>query len=85
MTNIQIRQFKNQIITFMNGIPLEVEVKRLVIREILDELTIATEAEIQNELKTLKEAKDGTGMATDKHVGVGEQPVNGNTSECDKP
>ena len=85
MTNIGIRQFKNQIITFMNGIPLEVEVKRLVIREILDELTIATETEIQNELKTLKEAKDGTGMATNNNADVAEHTVNGNTSERDKP
>ena len=85
MNNLGIRQVKNQIINFLNGVPLEVEVKRLILREVYEDFKIAADDLVLKESaeaqKQIKEAKDGTGMATTTDSGVAEQAEYGNTAE----
>lgn len=70
--NLGLRQAKKQIVDFLNGLPFDLEVKRLLVREIYDETQAAAEMAIAQELQALKEAKDGTGMATANNATVEE-------------
>ena len=81
MTNLGLRQAKKQIVDFLNGLPFSLEVKRLLVREIYDETQAAAEMAIAQELKSLKEAQDGTGMATSNNSGLEEQPGHDHSAE----
>lgn len=50
MSNLEIREFSQAIINFTNGSPIPVEVKRLVLSDILHQLESATNAVLQSEI-----------------------------------
>lgn len=50
MNNLEIREFSQAIINFVNGSPLPVEVKRLVMADIMHQLDSAANAILQNEI-----------------------------------
>lgn len=63
--NIGIRQAKKQIVSFINGLPFEIEVKRLLIKDIYEDIreeadrVILKEAEaLQKELKEKEDDKE---------------------------
>lgn len=53
--DLRIREFKNNLINYMNEEPLPLEVKRLVFNDILNELTKAVDANIKAYLMAEKE------------------------------
>lgn len=50
MNNLEIREFSQAIINFVNGSPLPLEVKRLVMADIMHQLDSAANAILQNEI-----------------------------------
>lgn len=50
MTDLEIREFKNTIINYINEIPLSIELKRLIINEIALEVKIKAEEVILEQL-----------------------------------
>lgn len=50
MNNLEIREFSQAIINFVNGSQLPVEVKRLVMADIMHQLDSAANAILQNEI-----------------------------------
>lgn len=54
MTNLEILEFKQTIISYTNQIQLPVEVKRMVFKEILDDLQTLSNQEIRRELEERK-------------------------------
>lgn len=69
--NLAIRAFRNKLINSINEENLPIEVKRLVVREILDQINETSENEIQFEIKKLEENKEekenGSTESTPKH------------------
>lgn len=61
MENLNLRTAKRQIITFLNGLPYSIEVKRLLVKDIYDEVRDAADDAIDKEnyesKKALEEAK----------------------------
>lgn len=53
--DLRIREFKNNLINYMNEEPLPLEVKRLVLSDILNETTKAVDANIKAYLMAEKE------------------------------
>lgn len=62
MGNLEIREFSQAIIYFVNGSPLPVEVKRLALSDILHQIDSATNSILRNEIaerdKRVKEEQD---------------------------
>ena len=58
MGDYEIREFKNNIINYMNSVPIPLEVKRLVLSDILNETTKAADENIKAYLKAEKEKPD---------------------------
>lgn len=69
MNNLEIREFSQAIINFVNGSPLPVEVKRLVMADIMHQLDSAANAILQNEIaeRDIKE-KEGQDNGTEEAV-----------------
>lgn len=69
--NLAIRAFRNKLINSINEENLPIEVKRLVVKEILDQINETAENEIQFEIKKLEENKEekenGSTESTPKH------------------
>ena len=66
MNNLGIRQAKNQMINFLNGLPFDIEVKRLLLKDLYDEVkdeadrqVLKENQEAQKALAEAKEKKDG--------------------------
>ena len=63
MNNLGIRQAKQQITDFLNGLPFDIEVKRLLIRDIYSDIKDEADKVVLKELaeaqKALKEKEDG--------------------------
>lgn len=57
MTNLEILEFKQTIISYTNQIQLPVEVKRMVFKEILDDLHTLSNQEVRRELEERKLAE----------------------------
>lgn len=51
MNNLEIREFSQAIINFINGSPLPVEIKRLALAEIMHQLDAAAKTIIQSEIE----------------------------------
>lgn len=51
MDNLNIREFSQSIINFINQSPLLIEIKRLCINEIAAQLQTAAEAQLRDELR----------------------------------
>ena len=88
MTNLGIRTARKQICDFLNGLPFEIEVKRLILKDIYDEYVEASNKAVEIEIASIqkaKEAQDGTGMATSNNSGLEEQPGHDHTAECKQP
>ena len=84
MTNLGIRTARKQICDFLNGLPFEIEVKRLILKDIYDEYVEASNKAVELEVDSLKKAKEesnGTGMATSNNSGLEEQPGHDHTAE----
>lgn len=62
MINLQIRQFREDIISATNASHLPVEVKRLVFVEVMKQLHEAADSVIQNELVQAKEESKKEGV-----------------------
>lgn len=62
MSNLGLRQAKEQIIQFLNGLPFDIEVKRLLLKDLYEEVRCEADRVIAREhesaQKALKEAKD---------------------------
>lgn len=62
MNNIALRQAKQQIIDFLNGLPFEIEVKRLLVKDIYEDIKAEADKVVLKELaeaqQALKEKKD---------------------------
>ena len=56
--DLRIREFKNKLINIMNDEPLPLEVKRLVLSDILNETTKAVDNNIKAYLMAEKEKTD---------------------------
>lgn len=54
MDDLTIREFKNKMIHLMNSTPIPLEVKRLVLSEILTETTQLVNSDINNMIENLK-------------------------------
>lgn len=63
MNNLGIRQAKQQIADFLNGLPFDIEVKRLLIKDIYSDIRDEADKVVLKELseaqKALKEKEDG--------------------------
>lgn len=74
MNNLGLRQAKKQIVDFINGLPYDIEVKRLLIQDIYVDACAEADRIISQEAleaqKKIKEAEDGAGMATTNNAGV---------------
>lgn len=57
MDDLKIREFKNNIIAYMNSTELPLEVKRLVLSEILHETTMLVNNDITKLINNLKKKK----------------------------
>ena len=57
MINLQIREFSQTIINFVNQSPLSIEIKRLCINDIAAQLQSAAEMQIQRELQARNQAE----------------------------
>lgn len=59
MNSLEIRETKMKLIDMVNGIPLPLEVKRLILQDVISELNATTEREINLllEERTAAEAK----------------------------
>ena len=57
MNDLEIRQFKNAIIDFMNKTMIPTEVKRLVLSEILTETTRLVDNDIRAQVQSMNEKK----------------------------
>lgn len=73
MNNLEIREFSQAIINFVNGSPLPVEVKRLVMADIMHQLDSAANAILQNEIAerdrvVAKEEKEAQENGTEEAV-----------------
>jgi hypothetical protein len=60
MDDLKIREFKNNIINYMNHTDLPLEVKRLVLSEILHETTQIVNNDITALINNLKKEKEET-------------------------
>lgn len=73
MNNLEIREFSQAIINFVNGSQLPVEVKRLVMADIMHQLDSAANAILQNEIAerdrvVAKEEKEAQENGTEEAV-----------------
>ena len=72
MSNLEIREFSQAIINFVNSSALPVEVKRLALADILHQLDSAANTILQNEIserdKLIKEEKEGQDNGTEQTV-----------------
>lgn len=62
MSSLAIRETRENIINYLNKLPLPMEAKRLVVKEILGQLESASEQEIIMEIK----ARDATKKANEE-------------------
>ena len=62
MNNLGLRQAKQQIIGFINGLPFDIEVKRLLMKDIYDEVKDESDRTVLKEMaeatKALKEKEN---------------------------
>ena len=58
MNDLEIRAFKNGLVAYMNKYPIALEVKRLVLSEVLHETTTMVDEDIRTAIKQLKEKED---------------------------
>ena len=58
MDDLKIRDFKNSIIAYMNSVELPLEVKRLVLSEILHETTMLVNNDITKLVNDLKKEQE---------------------------
>lgn len=58
--DLRIRSFKNKIINIMNDEPLQVEIKRLVLGEILAETTKLADDEVRAQIAAYKQEQEKT-------------------------
>lgn len=73
MNNLEIREFSQAIINFVNGSTLPLEVKRLVMADIMHQLDSAANAILQNEIAerdqvVAKEEKEAQENGTEEAV-----------------
>lgn len=73
MQNLGLRQAKQQIVSFINGLPFEIEVKRLLVKDIYedikeesDRVVLKEAAEVEKALKE-KEKEDGGKDKSEDH------------------
>jgi hypothetical protein len=63
MNNLGLRQAKQQIGDFINGLPFDIEVKRLLVKDIYEDIRAEADKVVIKELseaqKALKESEDG--------------------------
>jgi len=65
MNNFGIRKAKQQIINFINGLPFDIEVKRLLVKDIYDDIkdeadrTVLKEVSAAEQALKEKETEDG--------------------------
>lgn len=59
MSNIEIREFQQSIVNFVNQSPLEIEVKRIVVEGIATQLKIESDKQISMELHTKNKESKG--------------------------
>ena len=57
MDDLRIRSFKNQIIDILNKEPICLEIKRLVLSDILAETKLAADADIKAQIALIQEEK----------------------------
>lgn len=73
MDNLAIREFQQTIIGVTNSSPLPIEIKRLVFKEVMQQIETAAEEKIQKEFAEMQAAK----AAEEKTEG--EEPEEGET------
>ena len=78
MNNLGLRQARKQILDFLNGLPFDIEVKRLLLKdiygdicEIADKVILKESAEAQESINKAKEENNVTGMATSGNSDLG--------------
>ena len=57
MDDLRIRSFKNEIVDLINKEPVCLEIKRLVLSDILNEVTNGANADIKTQLSIIQEEK----------------------------
>lgn len=58
MNSLQIREFSQSIINFINENPLPLEIKRLAVKDIYQQISEASEKQIYQELEEKKKEKE---------------------------
>ena len=76
MDNLAIREFQQTIIGITNSSPLPIEIKRLVFKEVMQQIEAAAEEKIQKEFAEVQAAK-----AAAEKKGEGDEPEEGETPE----
>lgn len=61
MLALPVRTFKNQLIEFINSIPLDWETKRLVVGEVYQSVSSAAELQINNEQAQIRKGEEDGG------------------------
>ena len=56
MNNFALRQAKQQIIDLLNGLPYEIEAKRLLLRDIYEDYKLVADDAVVREMNELKKA-----------------------------
>lgn len=73
MDNLAIREFQQTIIGVTNSSPLPIEIKRLVFKEVMQQIETAAEEKIQKEFAEMQATKAAEEKAE------GEEPEEGKT------
>lgn len=74
MDNLAIREFQQTIIGITNSSPLPIEIKRLVFKEVMQQIETAAEEKIQKEFAEMQAAKAAEEKAEGEEPEEGETP-----------
>ena len=74
MDNLAIREFQQTIIGVTNSSPLPIEIKRLVFKEVMQQIETAAEEKIQKEFAEMQAAKAAEEKAEGEEPEEGETP-----------
>ena len=74
MDNLAIREFQQTLIGVTNSSPLPIEIKRLVFKEVMQQIETAAEEKIQKEFAEMQAAKAAEEKAEGEEPEEGETP-----------
>jgi len=67
MQNFGLRQAKQQIVNFINGLPYDAEVKRLLVRDVYDDIKDEADRVVLKEVAEIEKSLKEKEKADEKH------------------